>query len=83
MNSLRDIFLELSLDPFAQDAWQRDSEAYLDAAEVAPAERGLLRGEQRDALAAALDTGAWSPSAIMWDPGPDPLPDVSAEAVPA
>jgi hypothetical protein len=78
MNQLRATLTEIGIDPYAQDAYARDPEGFLAAAGVAAEARATLaRRDWRD-LGDSLGSGAWERCAACVDPGPDPLPGVTA-----
>lgn len=76
MRQLIDTLAELSIDPFAQDAFARDPEDYLHATALAPGVGAALVQRDWRQLEAALQTGSWARTAFLGDPGPDPFPDI-------
>ncbi|ACY17118.1 hypothetical protein [Haliangium ochraceum] len=75
MSTVLDVLTELSVDPFAREAWALDPSTYLDSTGMSAEQRALLAAPTQRATSDALAGGAWSSAAIMWDPGPDPVPE--------
>ncbi|HWN66700.1 MAG TPA: hypothetical protein VNM90_03610 [Haliangium sp.] len=74
MSHIVDTLTQLSIDPFAQDAFARERAGYL--AGLAPEARAAL-AQPDPALAVAVADVAWSRCPGLFDPGPDPLPGIS------
>jgi hypothetical protein len=72
---------ELGIDPYTRDAYARDPEGYLAAAGVPAEMRDALARRDWQALDAGPRGGAWARCAACGDPGPDPLPGVTAASL--
>lgn len=73
--SVLEIFCDMAGDPFAQEAWSRDPDAYAAERALSAEQLQMLANQDAEVLTAALASGDWARCAICGDPGPDPLPD--------
>ncbi|WP_438030859.1 hypothetical protein [Sorangium sp. So ce233] len=71
MDHLFDLLTELSIDPFKQAAFVADRQDEL----LTDEERAALRQPGAPEEQAAMDGGAWTRCAGIFDPGPDPEED--------
>lgn len=66
----------LSIDPYAQDAFAHAPQDYLHAAGLALDTQAALARRDWHTLETTLNSGPWARCAACGDPGPDPLPDM-------
>jgi hypothetical protein len=75
MERLFDLLTELSVDPFKQQAFARDPEAFAASFGLGEEERAALSALRAGAPSAGPPGLSWSRAMTCVDPGPDPMPD--------
>lgn len=73
MDQMFELLTELSIDPFLNEAFMRDSRDILLQAGLSAEDPTALARATRDG--AALTQGAWQHCAVLVDPGFDPIED--------
>ena len=74
MENMFELLTNLSIDPFAQEAFRRDPEAFMKDSGLTTGEMARfldLAGSQSEGIA----KGTFARCAAAVDPGPDPVPD--------